>query len=315
MKSESGLYFTKKLELAKDTHEFEPREGAPSGGPQLLSTQACASGDCLQTGSPSPGCASQRLAASPAGSVPFAGSRFPASPLAPRSWVSGLKSLCSPHFQFLLSTSLCSSHGCEHFFTSVPPALPSFKPFPCHPLQCGLFPHPTQYRPQRPGWACLGLCYFFQTFILPLSAEQSSSSCSWDWTPSTPLSHHLCLPSCQVPPDSLNTCNLVKLPLHAAPNAHESLTLPSPAAVFTFSPLSLSFPGPDPGPPLSGLLSPPSFCPVPQPLTASWLFSLFLSLLFPPWVLSECPCSSVLQLLLSGKTFHQVPGFYPMYHC
>lgn len=148
MKSESGLYFTKKLELAKDTHEFEhefePREGAPSGGPQHLSTQPCASGERLQPGSPSPGCASQRLAVSPAGSVPFEGSRFPASPLAPQSWVSGWKSLCSPHFQFLLSTSLCSFHGCEHFLTSVPPASLQALPLSPSPVRVISTPYSVQ---------------------------------------------------------------------------------------------------------------------------------------------------------------------------
>jgi len=45
MKSESGVHFIKKLKLPKDTHESELREGGPSGS---LSTQPCVSEDYLQ---------------------------------------------------------------------------------------------------------------------------------------------------------------------------------------------------------------------------------------------------------------------------
>ena len=76
MKSESGVRFTRKLELAKDTHEFELREGAPYPLKPVQVRTICSP-------LPKPGLHLSGLAASSAQSVPLEGGRLPASPLAP----------------------------------------------------------------------------------------------------------------------------------------------------------------------------------------------------------------------------------------
>ena len=177
MKSESGVHFIKKLELAKDTHEFELREGGPSGS---LSTQPCASEDYLQPAL-----------------------QAPASPLRLGSI---LCLVCALGGQWPPSLTSGSHPGSLDQSPSASPTPSSSSAFPCAcfmpvstssplflwlaPLQIlspsavgELFPHLVQHRSQTRSWACLGLHCFFQTFILPLSAEQSSCPRGWDWMP------------------------------------------------------------------------------------------------------------------------------------
>lgn len=180
MKSESGVRFTKKLELAKDTHEFELREGAPSGS---LSTQPCASEDYLQP-APQAWASPLRVGGILCPVCALGGRPPPSLTSGSPSWVSGSKSLCAPHSQFLLCTWLCSFHACEHFLTLFLQLGPPPNPVAFSSRGVGeLLPHPVQHRSQRRSWACLGLHCFFQTFILPLSAEQSSCPRSWDRMP------------------------------------------------------------------------------------------------------------------------------------
>ena len=128
-----------------------------------------------------PGLRLSGSAASSARSVPLQGGRLPASPLAPHPGSLDQSPSASP------TRSSSSARPCAHFMP-VSTSSPLF--LQLAPLQIlspspggGLFPHPVQHRSQRWSWACLGLHCFFQTFILPLSAEQSSCPCSWDWMP------------------------------------------------------------------------------------------------------------------------------------
>ena len=177
MKSESGVRFTRKLELAKDTHEFELREGAPY---PLNPVQVRTIGSPL----PKSGLRLSGLAASSAQSVPLEGGSLPASPLAPHP--GSLDQSPSVH----PTPSSSSALGCARFMpvsTSSPLFLwlgPPPTPVALSSRGVGeLLPHPVQHRSQRWSWACLGLHCFFQTFILPLSAEQSSCPRSWDRMP------------------------------------------------------------------------------------------------------------------------------------
>ena len=182
MKSESGVHFIKKLKLPKDTHESELREGGPSGS---LSTQPCVSEDYLQP--------ALQARASPLrlGSI-----------LCP---VCALGGQPPPSLTLDQSPSVCptpspsSALPCARF---MPVSTSSSLFLWLAPLQIlspspvgGLFPHPVQHRSQRWSWACLGLHCFFQTFILPLSAEKKLMPPLLGLDASTPLSHHLHLPS------------------------------------------------------------------------------------------------------------------------
>lgn len=110
-------------------------------------------------------------------------------------------------------------------------------------------------------------------------------------------------------PHSLEARDLVKLPFHATP----SLTLLSPPTISTISPFRLPLQAqPRASMNLYGLFFPSSFCllfNLRQPPGSSASLSLSSSLRR-----SQRSHSSVLQLLLSGKTFPQVPGLHPM-HC
>lgn len=189
MKSESGVHFIKKLELAKDTHEFELREGGPSGS---LSTQPCASEDYLQPALQAPA-SPLRLGSILCLVCALGGQRCPSLTSGSPSRVSGSKSLCEPHSQLLLCISLCLFHACEHFLTSLPPVCPPPNPVTFSSGGALSTPCSAQIPETELGlpWASLFLSNLY-----------SSSLCRTKLMPpwlgldaSTPLSHHLHLPS------------------------------------------------------------------------------------------------------------------------